>query len=211
MKKFFTLILLATIANFAVAQVTVTFNVDMSSYTATATFDVYIAGSDAAIGAWTEPGTDPAYMLTDEDEDGIYTFVATDVAEGEVAYKFFAGETGTINWDAGEWPGDPNRTVTVGTDNLNVLDGWSDVDSHEVTIATNLNDISATTKVYPNPSNGVFNIELNQKTNVKVMNILGSIVYEQELSGKSQIDLTNQASGIYFLNINETSKKLIIK
>ncbi len=197
---------LALMANFAIAQVTVTFNVDMSTYTETATYDVYITGS--IFGTWTKPGTDDTYKLTDADEDGIYTYVANDVAEGEVLYKFFAGEAGTINWDSGEWPGDPNRTITVGTSNMSVTNLWGELGVVSVNelVSSNLN-------VYPNPSsNGIFVLNSSEKGQLQVVNIIGSIVLSQEITNsENTIDLSNQASGVYFLNIATENKTTIIK
>jgi len=200
---------LALMANFAIAQVTVTFNVDMSTYTETTTFDVYIAGSIFGDGGWTEPGSDDAFKLTDDNEDGIYTYIANDVAEGEVQYKFFAGEAGTITWNSGEWTGDPNRTVTVGTTNMAVTNIWGDVDA----IVLGINELSSNVRVYPNPSaNGIFTLNSSEKGQVQVVNIIGSVVLSQDLtSSQNTIDLSNQASGIYFLNVTTKNKTTVIK
>lgn len=208
MKKFFTLIAVALIANFAMAQVTVTFNVNMATYTET--FDeVYIAGSIAAIGAWTEPGTDAAYKMTDDDEDGIYTFVATGVdTDTIIEYKYFAGTTGNVNWDAGEWAGGDNRSIEIADVDYETADIWGDIENNQLA----MNEISTSISVYPNPSNGVFTVELNERADVQVMNILGSVVYRQELSAfKNVIDLSSQASGVYFVNVNGEVTKIVIK
>jgi uncharacterized protein (TIGR02145 family) len=60
--------------------------------------------------------------------------------------------------------------------------------------------------VYPNPTSGIVNIEMPQnakeKTDVTILNTVGSIVIHKEFSntGNFQIDLSNLKSGIYFLN-----------
>ncbi len=210
MKKFFTLILLASIANLAVAQVYVSFNVDMGTYSET--FDeVYIAGN--IFGTWATPGSNSDYMLTYDSDLDRYS-ITVEINEPlpfTVEYKYAAGITGAIDWSSAEWAGGDNRTLTVSENALKVVDGYGDIDAHVVEVILDVNEIDAITKIYPNPSNGLFTIQLDKKAEVKVMNILGSVVYNQNLSGKSKIDLSNQASGIYFLNIDGVSQKIIIK
>nr|WP_320020730.1 T9SS type A sorting domain-containing protein [uncultured Draconibacterium sp.] len=74
--------------------------------------------------------------------------------------------------------------------------------------------------VYPNPSEGVFNLELGNNGNytARVFNLAGQEIWEQKVTGdnKVQIDLKNSASATYILEIidqNESvlKKKLIIK
>lgn len=71
------------------------------------------------------------------------------------------------------------------------------------------NQLASDVKVYPNPSNGVFNVELlnNQNVTVSVINALG-----QDVTGAlkmsnavQQIDLSNQANGTYLIMINNGS------
>jgi hypothetical protein len=62
--------------------------------------------------------------------------------------------------------------------------------------------------IYPNPTNGVFNIDMkNEVKNIKVINILGKIIYNENISASAigttkSIDLTDFANGIYFVNIS---------
>jgi len=59
--------------------------------------------------------------------------------------------------------------------------------------------------VYPNPSNGIFTLSLNNQfanARVSVTNITGQRVYSAQLnSGTKQLDLSQQPAGIYFLTI----------
>ena len=72
-------------------------------------------------------------------------------------------------------------------------------------------------EIYPNPNNGVFNIELgNMESTVTIYNAMGQIVYQNEgLSNKTEIKLNNINSGLYFVNINNSemniTEKVIIK
>ena len=57
-------------------------------------------------------------------------------------------------------------------------------------------------KVYPNPSEGIFNIEGQNIRKVEVFNAFGQPVYSEETeSGFMKLDLTNRAAGIYLIRI----------
>ena len=70
-------------------------------------------------------------------------------------------------------------------------------------------------KVYPNPSNGKFQIDFGQMnpmgvTNIRIYNSLGQLVYSgeyQDVKGLVDVDMPNVNRGIYLLNIqsNELS------
>jgi hypothetical protein len=74
---------------------------------------------------------------------------------------------------------------------------------------TSLNPIIS---VYPNPTNGVFNVDFKNSSNIKVMNTLGSIIYEAKLDqttdGTKNIDLTSFANGVYFINVSNDKGSL---
>lgn len=64
-------------------------------------------------------------------------------------------------------------------------------------------------KVYPNPSNGIFNIQTTENINkIAVYNTLGQKVLE---GNTLTIDLTNQPSGIYFAELVSSQGKSIQK
>lgn len=76
-------------------------------------------------------------------------------------------------------------------------------------------------KVYPNPSSGVYNIQLSNQNsteanlNLTVHNTLGQKIIEKEISqNNSQIDLSSFENGTYFLKLQvgeETINKIIVK
>ncbi len=54
--------------------------------------------------------------------------------------------------------------------------------------------------VYPNPSNGLFTIELLANSSVTVVDLLGKVVYAKQLQeGKQAINLTHLSKGVYIL------------
>ncbi|RAJ18010.1 T9SS type A sorting domain-containing protein [Olleya aquimaris] len=75
--------------------------------------------------------------------------------------------------------------------------------------------------VYPNPSNGVFNIKTNanQTFNLSVYDVTGKIIYTQldvkATNTNYQLDLSTYSTGVYFLNLesnnSKITKKLIVK
>ena len=79
-------------------------------------------------------------------------------------------------------------------------------------------DFSLISSVFPNPSTGVLNVSAVQPiTNVTVVNALGNTILTQSVSNKlgTSIDLSNVASGVYFVTINAENassvKRVVIK
>jgi hypothetical protein len=74
-------------------------------------------------------------------------------------------------------------------------------------------------RIYPNPSNGTFVLDLNseesQRLDIKVFNTIGDIVFSEsgiQFNGKynKTLDLSNLSEGMYFLQIN-TQNRLLTK
>ncbi len=64
--------------------------------------------------------------------------------------------------------------------------------------------------VYPNPSAGTYRVMLPEPTHVRVTDLIGRTVLDQQLdAGKQQLDLTSQRSGIYLLTVGQRRVKLI--
>lgn len=61
--------------------------------------------------------------------------------------------------------------------------------------------------VYPNPTNGVFNIDFkNEINNIKISNMLGQVIYDENVAGTAgtskSIDLSNYENGTYIINVS---------
>ena len=74
--------------------------------------------------------------------------------------------------------------------------------------------------IYPNPSNGVFNVQLlnfDDQVQVEIVDVTGRIVYRSMNNGQSlfNVDLNDKADGTYFFRISsgefETTKKIILR
>jgi PKD repeat protein len=65
--------------------------------------------------------------------------------------------------------------------------------------------------VYPNPSNGMFTVSAKNNTNItniKVMDILGKVVYSQSMkTNNTQVDITNMNKGLYMIILEDDNNK----
>ncbi len=87
----------------------------------------------------------------------------------------------------------------------------------------NNSEFSKAVSVYPNPSNGIFSIEmpatLDKSASINVTDALGRVVYSknEKLNGaySGQLNLSNLSKGVYVLNIktgeNISMRKLVIE
>lgn len=72
-------------------------------------------------------------------------------------------------------------------------------------------------KLYPNPANGAFNIEVAQRANLSVLNSVGQVVYRDVVEqGVNPVDLSGMSTGIYYARLKAedgsmATKKLILK
>ena len=106
-----------------------------------------------------------------------------------------------------------STVYTIST--TNTLTGCSALKTISITVrpCTSINNSSAEQfnfNIYPNPSDGVFMIESDAPiVIIKVYNQLGMVLYQGLTeNGKHKIDLSNQANGIYFVEVqNKNSLK----
>ncbi len=79
--------------------------------------------------------------------------------------------------------------------------------------ATGVGDAQQTAfSIYPNPSNGMFNISgVNAQTRVVVTNSHGQTVYSSEIYDATRLDLTAQPVGVYFIKLTSDNQTRIEK
>ena len=66
----------------------------------------------------------------------------------------------------------------------------------------NLNDPANSITIFPNPSRGVFNVQLNENSNVEVSDVLGNIILTDKVNSATyNLNLSTQAQGIYILKV----------
>lgn len=71
-------------------------------------------------------------------------------------------------------------------------------------------------KLYPNPSNGLVTLELNNVNNeelfVEVYDVIGKLIYKTNITeNRTDIDLTQMNAGIYYVSVNNNSSKKVSK
>lgn len=64
--------------------------------------------------------------------------------------------------------------------------------------------------VFPNPSNGIFNIKSNIQETIQIINQLGEIVRVIDLNPETEFQVTDLSAGIYVIHSNRTRVKIIV-
>lgn len=110
----------------------------------------------------------------------------------------------------------------MGTDGCNGREGWY-IDElmiyncSETLSVAEYNTLKENVKVYPNPSNGLFTLQKTGNinlTNAEIHDINGRFIQSVDLSemlNKKHIDITNLASGIYFITVTSLETKFVVK
>jgi len=101
-----------------------------------------------------------------------------------------------------------------------VLNDWSIEICVEAALSSGESDITVNDiTVYPNPSSGVFNVEINSLNisdiKISIYNLLGSVVFENNFDNSfnfnEAIDLSSVESGVYLMNVTIGNKKVTKK
>jgi Leucine-rich repeat (LRR) protein len=106
--------------------------------------------------------------------------------------------------------------VTTGTYSVVVALGSCSATSNCIAVTTlgtaNFDPVSAL-KVYPNPSHGIFNVQIENSAKLEVYDNLGKELKSENLTeGISKIDLSRFPSGLYFLKVtNENNQVKTVK
>ena len=164
-----------------------------------------------------------SYSWTNSYATGLFTNTST-------------GGAGTYAWDFGDGVGTSSEenptyvysaagtyTVTLTVTNACGTNTYTE----EVTVTTvGIEEIAGlgTIAVYPNPSNGIFNLDVNfnkaANLNLVVVNMLGEEVAVKNINAANGIhsgviDLSTSASGVYFLKVisddNTISTQVLVK
>jgi Secretion system C-terminal sorting domain len=128
------------------------------------------------------------------------------------------GGASTYTWDNSVTNGTPfvpsgTQTYTVtGTDNNNCTNTAS------VTVVVSscigLEDINSTAilNVYPNPSTGIFQLQVKEEVQIAVYSVEGRLIQQMQLiPGNHLLNLEKEATGIYLLQINTSNGQYRMK
>ncbi|QBN18636.1 SBBP repeat-containing protein [Flavobacterium nackdongense] len=130
---------------------------------------------------------------------------------------YTTGTFGSSTSDSGDF--DPNAGVAL----LTPTGGSADMFVHKMgqtALGLSKKPIESKITIYPNPSSGIFNIEIDENSigaKATIYNLLGQKVKEFDLKTTTTTTTTNQTlnKGIYLLEIekegNRTTKKLMVK
>ena len=67
-------------------------------------------------------------------------------------------------------------------------------------------------KLYPNPAQESFKVNVNKEGNMYVSDCMGRIIYYRSVySGENSIEISDWTSGMYVVNVNRFSKRLIVQ
>jgi len=146
---------------------------------------------------------------------------------------FTATSTGATTWNWTFEGGDPassneqNPTVlytTAGSYDV-TLEVGDGTNTASVTIenfisvqsCTGIDVLSSSVKLYPNPNNGVFYMDIQgmDQANITILNSVGSIVYSETNialdNSMKRMDLSNEAEGIYMIIVENNDTRIIEK
>jgi hypothetical protein len=112
-------------------------------------------------------------------------------ASDNVVWQYNAGPTKAFRYECDH----PGLEVILGADHCGLLS------------VSEFSEINA--KVYPNPSAGIFNIENVDNATITVLDIYGKVI--KTVSNTNQVDLSNQAKGIYIMTIAQEGYKSTTK
>lgn len=139
---------------------------------------------------------------------------------GETATLSVSGSATTYTWSTTENTMDIAVTPTVQTTyTVDGTDANGCVNSttimQDVSACTGVNQLTAINNelnIYPNPSNGTFNVNTSTLTKVTILDVLGKVVYAESFeAGINQIDIHQQADGMYFLKAESNGSTKTIR
>ncbi|MBB3696624.1 InlB B-repeat-containing protein [Flammeovirga yaeyamensis] len=112
---------------------------------------------------------------------------------------------------SGDYEGTENPLTMTIRQNMNITANFI------TSTVASVNQLDMVSKVYPNPSNGVVNVEFASSDQVtyKVVSLNGALLKEGVFTNKVSIDLSDQTPGLYLIELQTkdgfVTKKVLIK
>ncbi len=93
------------------------------------------------------------------------------------------------------------------------LDSITIVLDYTLAVGVEENKIATALNISPNPASEFvsINIEGSQTSNVKIVDVLGNIVYTKQVNAATKISVSDLRNGVYFVSIEGENKKTITK
>lgn len=104
-------------------------------------------------------------------------------------------------------------TLRFKSDGATVKNGWKLIYNCVTTTDVNENWNNDFLSIFPNPTNGIFEIKtnLNQPTKIQIFNSIGELVYQTQSEKIIDLSSLNLNSGVYFVEINSEGQKVVKK
>jgi len=166
---------------------------------------------DATTGATRSSWT--TYTITWDGKKGAPT---TGVLQADGTYKVViqstwnhgTSGTRTSSYSFTKGPSTDHQTPAADASFSNITLDW------QPTI-TGVNEMTHTPSIniYPNPTNGVLNIDYTNGNNIKIYNTLGVLVYDEQIEqeGIKSIDLRNFSNGVYIVSVSNNDNSIFKK
>ena len=163
--------------------------------------------TDGTSGATLSSFTAKSFTWDAKDVNGVSN--GTVVADGiykvtiQSTWNHGTGFTATSSYTFTKGPSTDNQIIANDPNFGNILIDW--MPSTVGTIENKKDDIVF--NFLPNPTSGVVFVDYKNVKNIKVINTLGAVVYDEKLESSSttnakRIDLTAFANGIYIINVS---------
>ena len=125
------------------------------------------------------------------------------VAEGDTVWFYADPDDGfkTNDWYLN------GASTTINDDTVYYADLDMDIDLQVEFKPEGINDLeSSELKVYPNPSTGLFNIDVDGSYEITIVSITGQVIYTNTITNNTTLNLSDQQAGIYFLRLKSDDK-----
>lgn len=180
--------------------------------------DVYATGHEVLTNTWT-PITDLTGNVSGAQNVAAYQTMAVDVIENggdkgwELPIVFVTKPNGMIlDNSSGANPVQYHFIKGIGFDQADFT-RTAIVDPCAVSV-DELSLVDSDVNVYPNPTNGIVEINVADATNFNytIMDVVGNVITSNTVKGnRTTINLTNNALGVYFVTINTNNGSITKK
>ena len=135
----------------------------------------------------------------------------TSTSTGAVTYSWDFGDGSPLDNTA-----NPSHTFPVGTWNVTLT--VTSAGGCNTNMTTQVVTIVATGiasaemngfNVYPNPSAGMFTVEMAGAATIEVYNMIGELVYSSQINATASVDLSGLGAGIYTMKAITADKNIV--
>lgn len=96
--------------------------------------------------------------------------------------------------------------------NMGIIFNDANFDSGGATLSTGIKELLTELSVYPNPTEEVLYIDINQKSKYSIIDMFGKVIKTGiAKAGENELNLKNYQAGIYFLKLNNDNGFVIKK